>query len=74
MDIDGERPINTDGGLLSHGHPFGASGARQSLEICKQLQRRAMNQAKNPKIGLAHNLSGVCAQHTVLIYGTEPVK
>jgi acetyl-CoA C-acetyltransferase len=74
INIDGERPINTDGGLLSHGHPFGASGARQSLEICKQLQGRATNQAKDPKIALAHNLSGTCAQHTVLIYGTEPVK
>jgi len=74
ININGERPINTDGGLLSHGHPFGASGARQSLEICKQLQGRATNQAKDPKIALAHNLSGTCAQHTVLIYGTEPVK
>jgi acetyl-CoA C-acetyltransferase len=72
--LDGEKPINTDGGLIAHGHPFGASGARQSLEICRQLQGRAINQVKNPKIGLAHNLSGTCAQHTVVIYGTEPVK
>jgi acetyl-CoA C-acetyltransferase len=73
INLDGERPINTDGGLISVGHPFGASGARQSLELCKQLQGRAINQVKNPKIALAHNLSGTCAQHTVVIYGTEPV-
>jgi acetyl-CoA C-acetyltransferase len=74
INIDGEHPINTDGGLLSCGHPFGASGARQSLELCRQLQGRAINQVKNPKIALTHNLSGACAQHTVLIYGTEPVE
>jgi acetyl-CoA C-acetyltransferase len=73
INIGGERPINTDGGLLSCGHPFGASGARQSLELCKQLQGRAINQVKDAQIALAHNLSGACAQHTVIIYGTEPV-
>lgn len=72
--LKGEKPTNTDGGLLSIGHPFGASGARQSLEICRQLQGRALNQVEDAKFGLAHNLSGTCAQHTVLIYGTEPVE
>lgn len=71
--LGGEKPINTDGGLIAHGHPFGASGARQSIEIYKQLQGRAINQVKDAKIGLAHNLSGTCAQHTVVIYGREPV-
>ncbi|MCX7912770.1 MAG: thiolase family protein, partial [Dehalococcoidales bacterium] len=71
--LKGKHPVNTDGGLLSVGHPFGASGARQSLEICRQLQGRAINQVKSAKFGLAHNLSGTCAQHTVIIYGTEPV-
>lgn len=71
--LKGKHPVNTDGGLLSVGHPFGASGARQSLEICRQLQGRAINQVKGAKFGLAHNLSGTCAQHTVIIYGTEPV-
>lgn len=74
INIDGERPINTDGGLISCGHPFGASGARQSLELAKQLQGRAINQVKGAKIALAHNLSGACAQHTIVIYGTEPVE
>ncbi|MBN1176338.1 MAG: thiolase family protein, partial [Dehalococcoidales bacterium] len=71
--IDGEIPTNTDGGLLVYGHPFGASGARQSLEICRQLQGRAVHQVKDAAFGLAHNLSGTCAQHTVVIYGREPV-
>jgi acetyl-CoA C-acetyltransferase len=74
INIDGEHPVNTDGGLISCGHPFGASGARQSLELVKQLQGRAINQVKDAKIALAHNLSGTCSQHTVVIYGTEPVE
>jgi acetyl-CoA C-acetyltransferase len=71
--LEGDHPTNTDGGLLSIGHPFGASGARQSLEICRQLQGRALHQVKNAQFGLAHNLSGTCSQHTVVIYGREPV-
>jgi acetyl-CoA C-acetyltransferase len=70
--VNGAHPTNTDGGLLAVGHPYGATGARQAVEICKQLQGRAANQVKNAKFGLTHNLSGVCAQHTVVIYGTEP--
>ena len=73
INLDGETPTNTDGGLLTVGHPYGATGARQAVEICKQLQGRALNQVKDAKFGLTHNLSGVCAQHTVVIYGTEPV-
>jgi acetyl-CoA C-acetyltransferase len=71
--LKGRHPVNTDGGLLSMGHPFGATGARQALEICRQLQGRAINQIKGAKFGLTHNLSGLCAQHTIVIYGTEPV-
>ncbi|MBP1707936.1 MAG: acetyl-CoA acetyltransferase [Chloroflexi bacterium] len=71
--LKGKHPLNTDGGLLSVGHPFGATGARQALEICRQLQGRAINQVPGAKFGLTHNLSGLCAQHTVVVYGTEPV-
>jgi len=74
INIEAKRPINTDGGLISCGHPFGASGARQAIELVKQLQGRATNQVKGAKVALAHNLSGPCAQHTVVIYGREPVK
>jgi acetyl-CoA C-acetyltransferase len=40
----------------------------------KQLQGRARNQVKGADIGLTHNLSGANAEHTILIYGIEPVK
>ncbi len=74
INLGGKIPINTDGGLLSCGHPFGATGIRQGAEILKQLQGRAKFQVKGAAIGLAHNLSGNCAEHTVVIYGREPVK
>jgi len=72
--LTGKIPINTDGGLLSVGHPFGATGIRQGIEIMKQLQGRARHQVPQAEIGLTHNLSGANAEHTVLIYGREPVK
>ncbi len=72
--LGGKVPVNTDGGLLSCGHPFGATGIRQGAELLKQLQGRATFQVEGAEIGLAHNLSGLCAEHTVVIYGREPVR
>jgi len=74
INLGGKVPVNTDGGLLSCGHPFGATGIRQAAELLKQLQGRATFQVQGAEIGLAHNLSGLCAEHTVVIYGREPVK
>lgn len=73
INLGGKVPINTDGGLLSCGHPFGATGIRQGAELLKQLQGRATFQVEGAEIGLAHNLSGYCAEHTIVIYGREPV-
>ena len=71
-DFGGQTPVNTDGGLLSCGHPFGGTGIRQAMEIMKQLQGRAARQVEGAETGLTHNLSGFIAAHTVLIYGREP--
>jgi acetyl-CoA C-acetyltransferase len=57
--LQGELPINTDGGLKCFGHPLGASGLRMMYEIYKQLQEKAgPRQVKNPRLGLTHNLGG----------------
>ena len=72
--LDGKVPVNTDGGLLSCGHPLGATGIRQGIEIFKQLQGRAANQVKGARFGLTHNLSGVNVEHTIVTYGREPKK
>lgn len=57
---DGEHPINTSGGLKSKGHPVGASGVAQMIEIWKQLHGAAGERqvAGHPRIGLTHNVGG----------------
>jgi acetyl-CoA C-acetyltransferase len=58
--LEGELPVNSDGGLKCFGHPIGASGLRMMYEIYKQLQGKAdQRQIKNPTLGLTHNLGGV---------------
>jgi len=58
--LDGEQPINTDGGLKSFGHPVSATGLRMLYEVYKQLQGKAgPRQIKNPKLGLTQNLGGL---------------
>jgi acetyl-CoA C-acetyltransferase len=70
----GTIPTNTDGGLLSVGHPFGATGIRQGVEIMKQLQGRAALQVKDAVNALTHNLSGANVEHTIVVYSKEPKK
>jgi len=65
---DGEHPINTSGGLKSKGHPVGASGVGQIVEIWKQLRGIAgERQVKDsPRVGLTHNVGGsgqTCVVH-----------
>jgi acetyl-CoA acetyltransferase len=57
--IGGSVPVNTSGGLLRKGHPVGATGVAQIVEITEQLQGRAgARQVANARIGLAHNGGG----------------
>ena len=59
FNLDGEQPIQTDGGLKCFGHPIGASGIRMMYEEYKQLQGKCgPRQVKNPKFGLTQNLGG----------------
>lgn len=63
--IDGELPVNTDGGLKCFGHPVGATGLRMIYEIYKQLQGKAgPRQVKNARMGLTQNLGGVPGSFT----------
>ena len=58
-EIGGKIPVNTSGGLLSKGHPLGATGIAQVAEIVWQLRGEAgKRQVKNPKVGLAHLVGG----------------
>lgn len=57
--LGGRIPVNTSGGLLRKGHPVGATGIAQVVELTEQLQERAgQRQVPGARIGLAHNGGG----------------
>jgi acetyl-CoA C-acetyltransferase len=57
--LGGKRPVNTSGGLKSCGHPVGATGVKQIVELVLQLSHRAKErQVKKVHVGLAHNVGG----------------
>ena len=66
--IDGVIPVNTSGGLKAKGHPVGATGVAQIVEITQQLRGEAdKRQVKDVRLGLAHNVGGSGATCTVHI-------
>jgi acetyl-CoA C-acetyltransferase len=57
--VGGKKPINASGGLKSKGHPVGATGVAQVVEIVHQLRSEAGGrQVKDAKIGLTQNMGG----------------
>ena len=69
FNLDGEQPIQTDGGLKCFGHPIGASGLRMMYEMYKQLQGKAgERQVKDPKFGVTHNLGGFPAMNVISMF------
>jgi acetyl-CoA C-acetyltransferase len=69
---EGRIPVNVDGGLLSKGHPIGATGGSQIRTIVLQLREEAGDiQVKDPQIGLVHNIGGVGLYGNVTILGRE---
>jgi acetyl-CoA C-acetyltransferase len=68
--IGGEIPTNVDGGLLSKGHPIGATGGSQIRTIVLQLRGEAgPMQVENANLGLVHNIGGVGIYGNVTILG-----
>lgn len=57
----GEIPVNTSGGLVSRGHPVGATGLLQIAELVTQLRGEGNGRQifPTPKVGLAHNEGGL---------------
>jgi acetyl-CoA C-acetyltransferase len=80
FDLDGELPINPDGGLKSFGHPVGASGLRMLYEAWLQLRgdapddRRIGTLADDRNLALTHNLGGYPGEMVsfVGIVGSQP--
>lgn len=57
--LGGRLPVNPSGGLISRGHPIGATGAAQVVELAWQLQGRCGGrQVPDAKLALAHNVGG----------------
>ena len=57
--LGGRIPVNTSGGLLRKGHPVGATGIAQIVELTEQLQGRSgERQVAGARVGLAHNGGG----------------
>ena len=67
---EGSIPVNVDGGLLSKGHPVGATGGSMLRTIVLQLRGEAGDiQVDSPEIGLVHNIGGVGLYGNVTILG-----
>jgi acetyl-CoA acetyltransferase len=57
--LGGDIVVNPSGGLLSRGHPVGATGAAQAVEIVRQLEGRAgAHQVDGAKVGVSHATGG----------------
>ncbi|MBI5238994.1 MAG: thiolase domain-containing protein, partial [Elusimicrobia bacterium] len=70
--LKGSKPINTSGGLKSKGHPVGATGVAQIVELVEQLRGSAgERQLGKARCGLAQNMGGTCASSVVSILTRE---
>jgi acetyl-CoA C-acetyltransferase len=74
-DLDGDLPVNPDGGLKSFGHPVGASGLRMMFELWLQFRGEAgQRQRPGVSLGLTQNMGGFPGAFVsfVSIFGKEP--
>ena len=58
--IEGSIPVNTGGGLVGFGHPVGATGVKQPLEIWRQMKGKCgdYHVKNNPRVGVTVNMGG----------------
>jgi acetyl-CoA C-acetyltransferase len=73
--LDGDVAVNPRGGLLGCGHPLGATGVSQALEIHRQFAGTvdpARQVPDDPSVGLIHNLSGSGSVHSVMTLARDP--
>jgi len=69
--VGGAKPVNPSGGLKAKGHPPGATGVAQCVEIVEQLRGEAANQVDGARTGLAHNIGGPTAVSAVTVLSSE---
>ena len=66
VELGGKVPVNVSGGLLSKGHPLGATGIANIFEVCTHLRGEAgARQVEGAKIGMTHviGLGTACGIH-----------
>ncbi|KPL19093.1 MAG: acetyl-CoA acetyltransferase [candidate division Zixibacteria bacterium SM23_81] len=67
--LGGKIPVNTSGGLKAKGHPVGATGVAQAIEIVKQLRGDAgERQVEGARLGLSQNMGGTGGSTAVHIF------
>ncbi len=68
-EIGGKVAVNTNGGLIGAGHPIGATGVAQSIEVIQQLRNEAgRRQVKGARNGIILNLSASVSTASVIVY------
>lgn len=69
-DIGGKLVVNPRGGLLGCGHPLGATGVAQAVEVAQQFAHAVpgARAVPDPEWALVHNLSGSANVHSIMIY------
>jgi acetyl-CoA C-acetyltransferase len=70
-ELDGRIPVNPSGGLKAKGHPPGATGVAQCVELFAQLRGEAANQVDGARVGLAQNIGGPTAVSAVAILSSD---
>ncbi|WP_322755239.1 MULTISPECIES: thiolase C-terminal domain-containing protein [unclassified Frankia] len=69
--LQGRIPVNPSGGLKAKGHPPGATGVAQCVELVEQLRGEAANQIDRARVALAHNIGGPTAVSAVTLLSTD---
>jgi acetyl-CoA C-acetyltransferase len=69
--VGGRIPVNPSGGLKAKGHPPGATGVAQCVELFEQLRGESTNQVDGARTALAHNIGGPTAVSAVTILGSD---
>ncbi|MBE8539296.1 thiolase domain-containing protein [Geoglobus acetivorans] len=74
--IGGKVAVNPGGGLLSNGHPLGATGVRQAWEMVMQFRGDVPKEryVDGAELGIAHNLSGMAQLHHIMAYSINKRK
>ncbi|MFQ5497937.1 MAG: thiolase family protein [Nitrosopumilus sp.] len=68
LDETNNFKINPRGGLIGSGHPLGATGIAQTIEVAQQIQSKSGNrQVDDADVGLVHNMSAAATSSTVLV-------